>query len=340
MEFLEFEVNQSLEIVNFNEDFGRLSIPNSRSFHGTPYHELLPRIISDNNDIVESVITLGKPISLEGYKFGCFFDSLAADIAVSPVWGENIYPSGALVRIHFIREGDFFYSFRKCQHLIDIGKNASILAHGVRNPLNAIKGSVAYLKNRYGNESVLLEFTDIIEEEITRLDKFITEFLSVSSNKNKKEKINLSELIRKIEILTKIQAKMKNVEIEFEYNTEIFVYANLFQLEQAILNVINNAFSVSKLNGKIKVQCEKENYNNRRLAVIDILDNGCGFLQKSGAMDSSSLEMFAEGNGKGFGLFISREVMKHHGGMLEIRSEKGKGTSIKLCLPLESPVED
>jgi two-component system nitrogen regulation sensor histidine kinase GlnL len=42
--------------------------------------------------------------------------------------------------------------FQDMQKLIDIGKTASTLAHGVRNPLNAIKGAVVYLRDRYSNE--------------------------------------------------------------------------------------------------------------------------------------------------------------------------------------------
>jgi two-component system nitrogen regulation sensor histidine kinase GlnL len=339
MKYLEFEVNQSLEIVNFNEDFGRLSIPNSRSFHGTPYYELVPRIFSEKRDAVESVVEHGIPVYLKAYRFGCFFDSLVGDVSVTPIKSQNFQTSGAMISIYFTRECDFFYSFKKCQHLIDIGKNASILAHGVRNPLNAIKGSVAYLKNRYGTESELLEFTDIMEEEIVRLDKFITEFLSATNSKIEKQKLNLKDIISKIETLITLQVEAEEIEIEFNNSKELWVNGNLFQIEQAILNVINNAINVVKPKGRIIIEARKEQKINQELAVVEVVDDAGGVFQSPGKMDSSSLERFAEGNGKGFGLFISREVMKHHGGMLEIRSDKGKGTSVKLYLPLDNPKE-
>ena len=66
----------------------------------------------------------------------------------------------------------------RSEKLIAMGKLSAGVAHEVRNPLNAMKGAIVYLRRRRSEDKLILEYTQLILEEVERLNRFVTEFLS------------------------------------------------------------------------------------------------------------------------------------------------------------------
>ena len=214
------------------------------------------------------------------------------------------------------------------QRLIDIGKSASTLAHGIRNPLNAIKGAVVYLREKFDNEETLMEFTRIIEEEISRLDNFISMFLSSSMLDVELSESDINSILRKIEVITSLQTHSANIESIYEYGEVPPIMINPFHLEQAILNVINNAIEAMGTGGTLKVKTYTENNSGMLFAVIAISDTGIGMSEKRDNFQSADMGK----NGKGFGLFLTNEILKCYDGYLEIKSKKNAGTTVTLYI--------
>jgi two-component system nitrogen regulation sensor histidine kinase GlnL len=219
---------------------------------------------------------------------------------------------------------------KESQGLPDIGKIASTFAHGVRNPLNAIKGAVVYLREKYANEKKLIEFTTIIEEEIARLDNFIANFLSTSVSEKDLRTTDINVLLKKIEVLTSLQAQLRNIEAIFEYGKPVMVTVNSFHLEHAILNVLNDAIEAMPSGGKLMVKTKSEYRCDDEFATIEITDTGHGMAM--GMRDE--LVVPSKIKGKGSGLFVTREILRSCGGRLEIKSQRGSGTRAKLYIPI------
>jgi two-component system nitrogen regulation sensor histidine kinase GlnL len=175
-----------------------------------------------------------------------------------------------------------------------------------------------------------------MEEEISRLDRFITDFLSASLGDAEKETTDLNALLRRLEILTIMQAKAAGIEVLFRYGEVAPLQLSPFQVEQAILNVLNNALHVLSPGGKISVESRAETRGGRPFCVVEVTDNGPGIRDRSGEGYTAPLEDTARAQGKGFGLFITREVLQGHGGTLEVRSGEEMGTTVRLCFPQES----
>jgi two-component system nitrogen regulation sensor histidine kinase GlnL len=316
--------------INFwGEGLRELTGRPAASVLGKKYYEVFPRIYAGESDALHAALKDGKRIELKGYTINCLCDQMTADITISPVkatGGEvdsirvDITPSSTCV------------AQRKLQHaqrFIDIGKMASTLAHGVRNPLNAIKGAVIYLREKYADESTLIEFTKIMEDEITRLDNFISKFLSTSVSDAEFSETDVNSLLRKVEISTSLQARANGIRPEYRYGKIPHVMVNSFQLEHAILNVVNNAIEAMPSGGKLLVKTRKKRLSGRDFVVIDIEDNGPGMA--GNRLDDVLMQ--AENRGRGFGVFLTREVLQYYGGHLEIKSEKGSGTTASLYLP-------
>ncbi|ALC16883.1 nitrogen-specific signal transduction histidine kinase NtrB [Desulfuromonas soudanensis] len=323
---VEFRVDRHLAVQG---DEGRGGIV--RSWEGIPYYEVLPRIMVDDGDAVGQVLRSGRPLKIEGYHFGCLFEAFTSDIAIRPLLSRDGEVTGAEISFELPAELGLPGYGSPFRNLIDIGKSASFLAHGVRNPLNAIKGAVVYLRSRFAHEPTLLDFTGIMEEEITKLDRFIAGFLSGSYSHAETEGVDIRELLKKIETFTLLQAQAKGVSVTFGCSAILPMKLNLFQIEQALLNVLNNSLQAVLPGGEVRVEAREEEGSEGSKVVIEITDNGPGFIDRSAEISDPARQ--ENGNGRGFGLFISREVMKHHGGTLEIKSTRGRGTSVRLCLP-------
>ncbi|HMN03965.1 MAG TPA: histidine kinase, partial [Geobacter anodireducens] len=157
---------------------------------GIPYYECYPRLWNGNVDAVRTVVDQGTPLVLNGYRHYCFYGEFsAADIEIRPVFDGDARCTGAMVQVSVLPGCTVYGEMDSARALIDIGKMSVTLAHGVRNPLNAIKGAVVYLKDKYCADATFAEFADIIDEEICKLDGFITEFLGTSHLEPVREEI-------------------------------------------------------------------------------------------------------------------------------------------------------
>lgn len=336
MKFFNFTVDSQLRVLAYSGDFGDARSSLIENGPARPYYEFLPRIVdADNQDAIAKVIHSGQPRFFKGYRFLCLFDCVEADISIDPFGDDGRRICGANVVIKAKECCAFERIMQSSQPLLDIGKAASMLSHGIRNPLNAIKGSVVYLKNRYNNEDELLEFAGIMESEISRLDLFITKFLSSSFLDMEMDQSDVNKLLSKIESYIALQAKSAHVNVRFRYSEVAPLRLNCFHVEQAVLNVLNNAISVMPQGGDIVVESRTETHQDNNFVVIQVTDNGPGMPE--GTVNSLEAPQTARARtcGKGFGLFITREVLQAHGGLLEIKSELGKGTTVRLCFPVD-----
>jgi two-component system nitrogen regulation sensor histidine kinase GlnL len=212
-------------------------------------------------------------------------------------------------------------NIRNAQRFIDIGKAASALAHGVRNPLSAVKGAVLYISEKYPKERVLTEFAEIMDEEIRKFDKFISKFLSESLFDEEPVLTDVNSLLRKIQVMTSFQTHFYRIRTVYEYGDIPPVWVNSFQFEHAILNIINNAIEVMRAGGRLTVKTRLESFSGGNYIIVEISDTGPGMFESNSPRYAPM-----EGAGKGFGLLITREILQHYGGHLEIKGRKGKGT--------------
>lgn len=328
----EFTVNAELKLHRWNAPLAELGRREALELSGLAYYELLPRICQGRHDAVALVLETGKPLDLPGHRFPCFSGGVKGDVRIAPV----SLPGGAGAGVTIALQGccEALGSLRQCQHLADLGKTASMLSHGVRNPLNAIKGAVVYLKNRYGNDANLLEFTGIMEEEIDRLDRFISGFLSASALSFGRERNDLNALLRKLEQFVALQARAADVALRFDLADSLpAVEINIFQVEHAILNVLNNAIYALPKGGHIRVASRYEACSAGRCVVVSVQDDGPGI---SDVAEDFSLPRLASAvaEGRGFGLFLVREIMQQHSGSLELRTGRGQGTTARLLFPV------
>jgi two-component system nitrogen regulation sensor histidine kinase GlnL len=322
-----FLVGTDLRVRSWNNNIRKLTGKAGIDVIGRKYYKVIPRLFVDGRDAISMAAKKKGGLTIQGCDFISAGGPITADIEL--ISASNAVSDEIRVRIFPQPVSSVKPKNELSQQLIDIGKMASTLAHGVRNPLNAIKGAMVYLSEKYADEPSFVEFAEIINEEILRLDRFISRFLSTSVANAETLPTDINALLRKIAVFTSLQAYACNVRATYDYGEIPSVVIDAFQLEQAILNVVNNAMESMTAGGELKVKTYLEKHADRDFVVIGISDTGRGIPDGKGARFLATQRK----RGKGFGLFITREILQYYGGRLEMRSIKGKGTVVRLYVP-------
>jgi two-component system, NtrC family, nitrogen regulation sensor histidine kinase GlnL len=324
-----FALDKKLRITSWCKELNKIYGHSIHTIKGIHLNKIMPMLQKDTTDKIMQVFEHGRPLILKNQKTICFCGRKKSDIHISPLKDKTGKVKGANVTTMAHPDATTLTRLKRSQRLLNIGKVAATLAHGVRSPLNAIKGCVIYIRENYDNEKKLIEFSKIMEEEIARLDHFISNFLSTSISDKGSAEVNVNKLLKKIKILISLQAQSQNISTQFEYGHIPPVTINSFHLEHAILNVINNAIEAMPLGGLLTIKTLMKNLSGNDFVTIEISDTGCGMKRKK----YTNGPVLDVNKGKGLGLFITREILRSNGGCLEIKSTNASGTTVKLCLP-------
>jgi two-component system nitrogen regulation sensor histidine kinase GlnL len=334
MKPLTFTVDKNLRIRSWNEDLEAFTGADAASAVGQKYTRFFPPLLLHEKDAVAETMRQKKPLSLKRHSFQCLSHHRQATIMLSPVRKENGTAGDVKIVLRPSRPCEVGRQLIDAQKLIAIGKISATLAHGVRNPLNAIKGAVVYLRDRYANEKPLIEFTEILEAEISRLESFISRFLNTTTFDSDIAPVDINELIRKIKVFISLQTYTRNIRCEYRLEPVPLILISAFHLEQALLNVINNAIEAMPSGGMLSIRTFLTSAEPESLIEIEISDTGSGIeIPPESAFHAHQLSR----HGRGFGLFIADEIIKCYGGHLKMRGEHGKGTTVAFLLPTEQP---
>jgi len=217
----------------------------------------------------------------------------------------------------------------------------SIVAHDLRNPFAAVKGSVDLLKrnSRKYSEHELTQIIDNLDSSTKTTQKFLDDLLEWSRSQMNKitvktEAILLRNVVAMIIDLVKLQAQSKNIDIENNINEQITVLADRHLLNTVIRNLLTNAIKFSYLQSKVVVEGMVKN-NTVELFVID---SGIGISEENipklfSLENKYTTKGTAKEGGNGLGLLICNEFVEKMGGSIRVESIAGKGSQFVVSLP-------
>lgn len=202
------------------------------------------------------------------------------------------------------------------------------ITHEVKNPIAVCKGYLDMLD--LNNQDKINRYIPIIREEIERCLNIMTDFMQFSKIKLNKELVDINLLLDDIYDNFKLINKFKNITLEYyENEEEIYIEGDYNRLKQVLINLIKNSAESIAKKGNIVIKT-KSDMNNFEIFVID---NGCG-MSKETLNKIKDIFYTTKEKGSGIGVSLSNEIIKAHGGNLDYSSELGKGTSVKITLPI------
>jgi two-component system phosphate regulon sensor histidine kinase PhoR len=214
-----------------------------------------------------------------------------------------------------------------------------IASHELKTPLTSLKGYLQLIDGYKKEElpPIVKQYVAKAGTSINRLQNLINDLLDVSKIKAGRLEyavgsVNISDLLNQcIENARHINpAYIFNIKLDNEY----IVKGNQERLEQVLMNLINNAVKYSPVNKTVTITSQQVGNYVR----VEVIDSGIGLSpdQKDKIFDrfyrvEDKLNMTS---GLGMGLYISKEIINNHNGIIGVESEIGHGSTFYFELPL------
>ena len=224
--------------------------------------------------------------------------------------------------------------YYESQKLAAIGQLSAGIAHEVRNPLSSIKMSLQILEKRMSPEGNDLKRFKIAQREVEHLENLVNDVLIYAKPlAPKKEFADLQRILERSLYLCEMNIKEKQIQVKTNYDKEfplLFVDTNM--VEQALINLYRNAVDAMETGGTLFISARLLSREHRE-AIIEIKDNGSGISEED--MEHLFNPFFTKKQyGTGLGLTQVKKIIELHDGTIELTSEKGKGTEVKITLPV------
>lgn len=226
---------------------------------------------------------------------------------------------------------------RRVEHLDTLAKFSSVVAHEIRNPLNAMQINLHLLRERIGEEEQ--EYLDVISGEILRLENLVREFQTISRPPALSPiRTDMNILLDDIVHLQRGTASAQGVELITDLESGLpMVEVDRNRITQALLNIILNALQAMPDGGTLLVRTRKNEERGTGWILIEVTDTGEGIPEE----DLPSVFDFyftSRDSGSGLGLSIAHRIVFEHGGQINLKSNPGEGTTILITLPPGPPV--
>ncbi len=212
----------------------------------------------------------------------------------------------------------------------------SSVSHELRTPLTAIKGWGETLNLGYDPET-FTKGMKVITGETQRLERMVEELLDFSRIQSGHFTLQMTtiDVIAELEDAMLIYIdKAKKEGITLTYNEPEFLCAvngDKNRLRQVFINIIDNALKYTETGGSIDILAEK----NDSSVVISVADSGVGIAPEDlPKVKQKFYKANSTKHGSGIGLAVADEIITMHGGLLEVESEPGYGTTVTITLPL------
>jgi len=208
-----------------------------------------------------------------------------------------------------------------------LGNLVANFAHEIRNPLNGLSiATQRLIKEFKQQDKEYKRLVTTIKHEIEILSNILNDFLSLARPRMKENKdFDLSVLARTTINFIKEQTDKAGIELKYNINENIKINGNVDDFRRAILNILINSIealtNVKTRKKLITLDLSKEG----KIVRLKITDNGPG-------MDADEKERIftpyytTKKKGTGLGLYIAQKIIKDHNGIIELLSERDKGT--------------
>ncbi len=227
----------------------------------------------------------------------------------------------------------------RVERLATLGRMAGTIAHDLGTPLNSVLGYTQLLAQESMTERARRRLA-IIETQINRMGEIIQRYLSQTRGTPAKSEVNINELVRDTLVLLQPNFEQRGVEVTSALaGTRLVVSGNGNSIQRVLINLLDNAVDACEKKGTVKittVECPVTSTKAPGVA-IEVADTGTGIPPD---VLPRIFDLFVTtkppGRGTGLGLVICQEIIRAHGGTINIVSEVGQGTTVSIYLPVDA----
>jgi two-component system NtrC family sensor kinase len=232
------------------------------------------------------------------------------------------------------------------EKLASVGLLASGVAHELNNPLTGILTFSHLLRQKMPDKSADAEDMDLVIRETKRCAAIIKRLLDFAREKQPEKKFtDLNQVIDDTVRIVEKPAHLRDIEIAVDLDRTLPpIWIDADQIKQVIMNMLVNAQHAVEEKGNITVSTRRVQdprapaTEPKPMVAISIVDTGCGIpeanLRRIFDPFFTSKDV---GKGSGLGLSVSHGIVEAHGGLIEVESKVGEGSTFRVFLPLTAP---
>ncbi len=208
-----------------------------------------------------------------------------------------------------------------------VSQMAAGVAHEIRNPMTVVKGYLQVFQGKMPER--FTEQFQLVLDELSRIEKIVTDFLSLAKNKSVEFRpSNLNDILLELSPLLLSDGLRNNIDIKFCLGDRLpMVQCDTSEIKQLILNLCRNG-----IQAMAKGELSLSTLESDECVLLKVKDHGCG-------IPEDKLEHIfdpfytTKDDGTGLGLPVCRSIVERHNGKIHVVSEVGKGTEFVITFP-------
>jgi signal transduction histidine kinase len=223
---------------------------------------------------------------------------------------------------------------RRFDRMATLGQLTSNLAHEVGTPLGVLRGRAEFLAGEVADRPSARREIEIIIAQIDRITRTIERFLSAARPSSPKtEAIVGDDLVREAAALVELECRRQGIRLHVEPGAgTATVQGQRDGLMQVLLNLAVNGIQATERGGELRLASRVGELRGAPALELIVADTGSGVAREE---QKRIFEPFYSTRGTtGLGLFISRNIVREHGGTTALESEPGRGTTFRVALPI------
>ncbi len=220
------------------------------------------------------------------------------------------------------------------------------VAHDLKNPLSALRMSVALLARTApgASEEQRRRTLERVDRQITRMDRMLGDFLDIARIEASELELRLDEhdaraLVEHVVELFDGVSPDHRIEVRLPKRA-VMVRCDQLRIEQVITNLVSNAIKYSPAGGAVEIALEARD----DAVELSVTDHGIGISEEDRARVFDPFQRVGLSKdsvpGVGLGLFVVRKLVLCHGGQIDVESQRGVGSTFRVRLPLASQRAD
>jgi len=231
---------------------------------------------------------------------------------------------------------------RRTEKLATAARLSATFAHEINNPLEALTNLI-YIARTSPDPAMAQQTLQMAEQEVERVAHLARQTLGFYRESKLPEQVEIDSLIDSVLRLYSNRLRNKNITVEQDLSDCPPIYGIAGELRQVLSNLLSNAVDAAGENGKIAVRSECVEAPEGAVVEITIEDNGPGIAREDFDRIFEPFFTTKQDVGTGLGLWVTKEIVKRHGGSISAQSRNGDGgrhgAAFTIRLPLRADRE-